>query len=166
MDKLSNSSIGKTFDKTFGTRLGEYASMDINSKEQNQLTLASNGSVDKILDAIRNAVNKKNVTARSSRFNATFNKLMNQNENFRQFMITGAGITPDEWEKNKSDILSAEGDVGAKMRKFLAYTINKSDIKQSSTIDPNDVKDTILKRFKTTEILPSTPLTPQEQEST
>lgn len=87
---------------------------------------------------------------------------MSSNFEFQKFMLEGAQITPEEYNANKSNLLG-ENAVGAKMRKFLAYALNNPSVKPGGgPINPSKVDEEILKNFKSSVILPSTPLIPEK----
>jgi|GEM_PF-4232288 len=126
--------------------------------EQTQLIRSARGEPDTMLEELRKILGAKNISSQGAMFRSTFTKLMD-NEKFREFMIKGSKITQEEYDKNKSDILNAPGETGKKMRKFLAYALNKSDVKSSNNVaKAEDIDEYLLKKFGSVEIQASTPL--------
>lgn len=88
---------------------------------------------------------------------------MSSNNAFRDFMLKGAQISEEEYKASQANILG-DGATGAKMRKFLAYALNNPNVKPGTPPSPTKLDEEILKNFKSSVILPSTPLMPQEED--
>lgn len=149
--------LGEATKKTFGIPDDAIeGNNDIGSEDAYKLISAANGGVNRILQVMRETIKEKTVSAQSSNFRNTFNNLMNNNAEFRKFMLKGTRLSEEDI-KDKKDYLAASDPVSNKMRNFLAYALNNSDLTNESSINDEAVTKFLATNFNTN-VLPTTPL--------
>lgn len=159
-----SSEFGKTVKKTFGVNEAEIYNSDISIPDENQLILATPGGANNIIEKIRELTKGKQVSAQSKVFKRAFNDLMNKSADFRSFMLKGTQLSEEDL-KDKQDILGDKGDVGTKMRNFLAYVVNNKEITTSSPLNQDKITKFLAENFNAN-LLPTTPFSLDAKEET
>lgn len=152
---IFDTGLGKAAQKTFGLDLSN--KYDIDATEKSQI-LSATGGTNQALEAIKKTMADKNITAQSRNFQESVTTLLDNNTPFREFMIKGAQITDDDYNKNKANILSPNNEVGQKMLQFLSYAVS-NDLKEGSRMPTgNEIPEFISKNMQNSKVIPTAPL--------
>ncbi len=148
--------LGKATKNIFG--INESERYDIDNVDRSEISQAATGGVNTALSALRKALTGKKVTAQSKNFQEAVGALLNSsNPAFKNFALQSTGITNEQYEANKANILNPNNEIGQKMLKFIAYVAN-NDVKDGATINAEKINEYVLSNMKTKDLQATSPI--------